>query len=157
MVYSSRTLSGVASKIEGVIHGSRTNHPPRFTPRIFSPPETQAERPCLKGLIRPVGAPSASEESSAAAAMTVVEILENAIVYEKNLIWSQMTRPFKGTKVALLDSTVQSLPNTRNATPWRRTILHLIHPSRCRLLAVHHRLPLSIPDDLLLAVDQETL
>lgn len=98
MVYSSTTLSGVASKIDGVIHGSRTNHPPRFTPRIFSPPETQPEPPRLKGFMRPVGAPSASEESSAAAARMVVETLENAIVHEKSLIWSQMSRPFKDSK-----------------------------------------------------------
>ena len=89
IVYSSTTLAGVASKIEGVIQGSSTNQPPRFTPRIFSL-ELHAP-PRLTGLMCPVGAPSASEESSAAAVRREAEILKKVIVYEKNLVLNQMT------------------------------------------------------------------
>lgn len=70
------TLSGVASKIDGVIHGSRTNQPPKLTPRIFSPPKSNFS--ALSRLtcdIRPAGLawPTVHSSTAAAAALEMDE------------------------------------------------------------------------------------
>jgi hypothetical protein len=78
----STTSSEVASKIEGVIQGSKTNQPPRLTPLIVSPPMLKFE---FFARFKPTGAGLPKDGSKAAAARTAVEILKD-IVSRKNFV-----------------------------------------------------------------------
>jgi hypothetical protein len=73
MFLPSTTLPGVASKIEGVIQGSSTSHPPRLTPLTFSLPKAKGRSLLLRPDMGLAGAALPTVASKATAA-TAVEV-----------------------------------------------------------------------------------
>lgn len=65
----STASAGPFSNIEGVIHGSRTNQPPKFTPRTFSCPNPNFRSRLSKADTKPAGAAFPRVASSPTAAV----------------------------------------------------------------------------------------
>jgi len=66
--------------MDGVIHGSRTNHPPKLTPRTFSLPKSNfSESPRRTLDIRPAGRELPREASRATVATAELENLKETM------------------------------------------------------------------------------
>jgi len=67
--------------MEGVIHGSKTNQPPRFTPRTFSPPKLNFKVSSRLTLdIMPAGRAWLKVERRATAATAELKMCENTML-----------------------------------------------------------------------------